>query len=78
MSWNYRVIEYKDGSGFGLHEVFYDDNGQPWGMTEDAIRFVSNKDEGPKGIAKSLMMARTDVRLRPVLKQPDEWPGKAP
>ena len=32
MSWNYRMIEHKnlDGSSwFAIHEVYYDDNGNP-------------------------------------------------
>ena len=40
MSWNYRIVEYRDGSGFGLHEVFYDDKGQPWSMTEQPASFA--------------------------------------
>jgi hypothetical protein len=23
MSWNYRIVRYRNGEGFGLHEVFY-------------------------------------------------------
>ena len=27
MTWNYRVVKYSDGSGYGLHEIYYDDDG---------------------------------------------------
>lgn len=77
-SWNYRVVRYKDGSGYGLHEVYYDDDGLPWTMTEDAVRFVCDLSEGPEGIAGSLLTARVDARKRPVLDEPKKWPGKAP
>ena len=78
MSWNYRIVRYRDNKGFGLHEVYYDKDGEPWGMTEDAARFICDAEEGPGGITGSLMMARTDVRKRPMLDVPDKWPGKAP
>ena len=78
MSWNYRVVRYRDKSGFGLHEVFYDKDGQPWSMTERPTGFTADLDEGPKGICESLLMARVDARKRPVLDEPDTWPVKAP
>lgn len=78
MTWNYRVVRYRDGSGFGLHEVFYDDKGLPWGMSEEATGFVCGLEEGAAGIAEALMLARTDSIRRPVLDQPETWPGEAP
>lgn len=77
MSWNYRIVKYKDGSGYGLHEVFYDDNGVPSGMTKNPAGFVSSEYEGPAGIHESMMMARTDAIRRPVLEEPD-WLGTPP
>ena len=80
MSWNYRVVRYRNGEDFGLHEVFYDDDGLPWGMTENPATFVSGTDEGPAGIKGSLLHARIDAIKRPVFDEPDEgmWPGKPP
>lgn len=34
--WNYRILQYEDGE-YGLHEVYYDDEGRPEGCTEDAL-----------------------------------------
>ena len=78
MSWNYRIVRYKDGSGFGLHEVYYDAEGEPWGMTKEPCSFVCDADEGPQGINAALLTARTDARRRPVLDEPKKWPGKTP
>lgn len=78
MSWNYRIVRYRDSKGFGLHEVYYDSDGQPWGMTEEGCRFVCDADEGPGGIKGSLRIAATDARLCPVLDEPETWPGRAP
>ena len=78
MSWNYRIVKYLDGSGFGLHEVFYDDSDRPWSMTEEAADFRCDADEGPQGVRESLLLARVDAIHRPVLKEPKKWPGKAP
>ncbi len=77
-SWNYRVVRYRDGSGFGLHEVFHDDDGRPWSMTERAAGFTCDLDAGPAGIRNSLRRASADARLRPVLDEPETWPGEAP
>lgn len=78
MTWNYRIVRYPNNEGFGLHEVYYDSDGQPWGMTEDAVRFVCSAEEGTAGIVDSLLTARVDASRRPVFDVPDVWPGKAP
>lgn len=36
MTWNHRVMRYADGS-LGIHEVFYNDDGNPVSWTEEAI-----------------------------------------
>lgn len=79
--WNYRIVRYKDGSGFGLHEVFYDDEGLAYAMTAEAVRFVCDATEGPQGITQSLLTARVDARKRPIFDEPKrkkDWPGKSP
>lgn len=80
MSWNYRIVRYRNNDGFGLHEVFYDKNNLPWTMTEEPASFVCGVDEGPNGVKQSLLMARVDAIKRPIFDEPDEgkWPGKAP
>mgnify|MGYP001604275042 CR=1 FL=1 len=79
MTWNYRIVRYrKREDGFGLHEVFYDKDGKPWGMTADPVRFACDQHEGPAGIKNSLLTARVDSIKRPVFDEPKKWPGKAP
>ena len=80
MSWNDRIVQYRDGAGYGLHEVFYDDAGKPWSMTEAPIGFSCDLDEGPEGIRDSIDMAFADSRREPVLIQPEtgQWPGRNP
>jgi hypothetical protein len=36
MTWNYRVLAHQDGDGtyFQIHEVYYDEQGNPNGYTE--------------------------------------------
>lgn len=79
-TWNYRIVKYADGSGFGLHEVYYDGDGQPWGMTDEPASFVCDIDEGPNGVKQSLLTARVDAIRRPIFNEPEagKWPGKAP
>ena len=68
MTWNYRIIHYKDG-GYGLHEVFYE-NGKIDGWTQQPINFVCEEDEGPKGIIDGLELASKDCSLS-VLEEKD-------
>ena len=44
MSWNYRVVEVELGDtiGYGMYEVFYDNDGNPEGITEHPIDFFSD------------------------------------
>lgn len=76
MTWNYRIVKYKDGSGFGLHEVFYDKSGRPSAMTKESISFVVDNEEGPPILIKSLCMALTDALERPIFEEPEEWLGE--
>ena len=48
MSWNYRVIEHEDEDVkfYQIHEVYYDKDGNPESMTEDAsLPFGDNVEE---------------------------------
>jgi len=80
MSWNYRIVRYRNNEGYGLHEVLYDKGGLPWTMTQEPATFACGVDEGPNGIKQSLLMARVDAIKRPVFDEPEEgkWPGKPP
>jgi hypothetical protein len=67
MSWNYRLVRYRDGSGYGLHEIVYDGDGQPTGMTEQPISFGCDRNEDAvKEISEALKLALNDVTNRPI------------
>jgi hypothetical protein len=67
-TWNYRIIRHHEPEvWFGLHEVYYDDQGRPESYTADPISFVCDGDEGPEGITKSLRLALSDAEQRPLL-----------
>lgn len=65
-NWNYRVLRRDDGS-LTLHEVFYDQDGNPTGCTKDPISFVAFDEEGTQGIIDALEMALADVKRFPVM-----------
>ena len=74
MSWNYRIVQYKDTRhGFGLHEVFYDDEPahEPWTMNERPVSFAGGT---AKEVLQALQMALKDARRAPVLVEPKKWP----
>jgi hypothetical protein len=46
MSWNHRVMSLDGGKSFGIHEVYYHDDGTPWMFTENSIKpFGDNPQE---------------------------------
>lgn len=78
MSWNYRIVRYRGGKGYGLHEVHYDKSGRAFAMSKEATTFAGDDDEGSSGVIKSLEMALRDARRFGVFDEPVKWPGKAP
>ena len=78
MTWSYRIVKYRNGACFGLHEVFYDAAGLAESMTTEAVGFVADADEGPAGVVRSLEMALRDATSRPVFDEPETWPGVNP
>ena len=73
MTWNYRLVKYANGSGFGLHEVHYDANRKAISMTERAAGFVGDT---PEEIRGAMLLARTSAFRRPVFDEPPEWNGR--
>ena len=70
MSWNYRIVRYADGSGYGLHEVHYGSDGTACSMTADAARFDGDTSEE---IRDSLLTAKMDATRRLIFDEPDDW-----
>lgn len=70
MTWNYRLVKYADGSGFGVHEVHYDSNGNEVSMTDKTVEFVGDTAEE---VRSAMTMAKMDVSKRPVFNEPDDW-----
>ena len=73
MTWNYRIVQYADNSGFGLHEVYYDQDGQPEAMTETPVGFSVDPNEGPEALKDSLAKAFADACVRSILREPKHW-----
>lgn len=66
MTWNYRIIKSEDGY-LALHEVFYDEDGNPSSCTEKPVSFIADPDEGIEGITISLERALSDAKSKPIL-----------
>ena len=78
MTWNYRIVRYRDNTGFGLHEVDYDEAGQATKMTANPCGFACDVEEGPDGVRGMLATALADAGRRPIFDEPEQWPVKAP
>nr|CRH05995.1 protein of unknown function [Candidatus Magnetococcus massalia] len=72
MTWNYRLCKHPDGH-YSLNEVYYNDDGTPYAMTESAVGFVADEDEGPDEVIGGLEMALKDAKERPLFEVPKEW-----
>lgn len=70
MTWNYRIVEYADGDGYGLHEVHYDADGKEISMTANPAGFVGDT---PEEIRGALLLAKVDATKRPIFIEPDDW-----
>ena len=67
--WNYRLVKYADGSGFGVHEVYYE-NDKQIGMTETPETL---RGKGRKRLKKNIAMMLADVMRQPVLDELQAW-----
>ena len=66
MSWNFRIVRYADGSGFGLHEVFYDSMQEPKSWTGRPIYFSGDT---PEEIRQELRRAYKDAHEQAILEE---------
>lgn len=68
MTWNLRLVKHTEckprGVWYGVHEVFYNDAGRPWTMTEDPEPIVG---ESREEVLRYLEMIRRDLARLPVL-----------
>ena len=69
MTWNHRVLahEHKGELTFGIHEVFYNDDGVPDMCTEDAVGVVG---DNLADISQTLKWMRKALR-KPILSYSD-------
>jgi hypothetical protein len=75
MSWNYRIVKYHDGSGYGIHEVYYGDDGQLVSRTEEPIGDVHSSAFLCKEDLLDVLMKLEDYPEP--LDEPETWPGFA-
>ena len=73
MTWNHRVLahERKGELTFGIHEVFYNDDGIPDMCTEDAVGVVG---DNLAGISQTLRLMLSAL-IEPILNYTDFEPG---
>lgn len=68
MTWNFRLVKRKDprssSSWYAVHEVFYNDAGRPFAMTEDPVGISG---ESPVEAREYLRMIQRDIKRFPIL-----------
>lgn len=72
MTWNYRIVKHVTGGTewFGIHEVYYDDDGKPRAMTEEPVRMDA---ETVDDLIHAIEHVLDDARNHPVFEPPAEW-----
>lgn len=65
VTWNYRIIDH--GEWLALHEVYYDEAGNPRSYTSEPCTFFAHDDEGADGVIRSLEMAFSCAKSLAVL-----------
>lgn len=70
MSWNYRVIRmdvtHPEQPVYQLHEVFYDEDGKPYGCSESLVSVEGETVEEIKGDLRNML---ADLDRLPVMKE---------
>jgi hypothetical protein len=76
MPWNYRIMHNRavrpeSGHPFGIHEVYYNDDGSVYGWTEDAISLVGHDLDDLEWRLRAMLEAFQE----PVLEYEPDQPG---
>lgn len=77
--WIYQIVKYRDGSGFGLHEVYYNGDDEPWGMTEkpETLRIgPCTADDDPTTadvLRREMASMLADAIRYDVVEEPEKW-----
>lgn len=81
MSTEWRVVRYKDGSGYGLHQVNYDNEGLPYGMSAQPVVLQVPDILGPHRIMqimREIIQSLGNEQMVVIFNEPEAWPGIAP
>lgn len=70
MSWNYRIVKYRDTGEYRLHEVYYNGAGEAWSMTEEPAGFCGEMEDE---VIESLQLALAAALAAEVFEEPEVW-----
>ena len=76
--WIFQIVKYKDGSGFGLHEVYYNGDELPWSRSTEPEKLCigpGTKDDPvtAEGLRRDMALMLADAIRHDVLMEPEEW-----
>lgn len=66
MTWNFRLVKHAQSKSvwYGVHEVFYNEAGKPWAMTQEPVDVAG---ESAKDILGDLNRIKQDLKRSSVL-----------
>ena len=74
MTWNYRLVKHVERKPYcvwySVNEVFYNDAGKPWAMTQDPITLEG---KSLKEIMADLKLIQRDLARQSIFTPPKRW-----
>lgn len=83
VTWNYRVVKRADIEGeetYGIHEVYYNDDGSIQGITAQPVGISSESEQGLKEVIGMMqeafakkVLAIGDLNAANEMRMPNQW-----
>jgi hypothetical protein len=76
MNWSYRMV--RDGDNVSMREVYFDDQGQPWGHGSAEVDWESDWGGTPADALRKTLTRMWTATAHPVLVYPEDFTGSGP
>lgn len=83
MTWNYRIVKQAKIEGeetYGIHEVYYNDDGSIQGITMEPVAIISESEQGLKEVIGMMheafnkkVLAIGDLNAANEMRMPNQW-----
>ena len=79
MGWNHRLVLFPESDATQVMEVYYDDQGKPWGCVKaSAIHTERDNDSTPQESIREQLEDMIQATREPILNMATDFTGEAP